>query len=120
DRRRASRVDSRGRVGSRAAPQGGRRRHDHASSQRPPQGQRRRDDHRGSRAGDGEVAMATLPDLLKTTLELDGSDLHIASGTPPQVRVHGSLRRLDLPELSPSDTKQLIYTVLTRSEERRV
>ena len=34
--------------------------------------------------------MATLPDLLKTTKELGGSDLHIALDTPPQVE-HSSL-----------------------------
>ena len=34
--------------------------------------------------------MATLPELLKTTVEMDGSDLHIATNTPPQVRVHGA------------------------------
>jgi twitching motility protein PilT len=63
--------------------------------------------------------MATLPDLLKTTLELEGSDLHIASNTPPQVRVHGSLRRLEMPELTPSDTKQLVYSVLTDAQKKR-
>ena len=34
--------------------------------------------------------MATLPELLKTMVEMDGSDLHIATDTPPQVRVHGT------------------------------
>ena len=36
--------------------------------------------------------MATLPELLKTTVEMNASDLHIATDTPPQVRVHGELR----------------------------
>ena len=35
--------------------------------------------------------MANLPELLKTTVELGGSDLHLSIGTPPQVRVHGDL-----------------------------
>ena len=38
--------------------------------------------------------MATLPELLKTTMEMSGSDLHIATNTAPQVRVHGELQRL--------------------------
>ena len=38
--------------------------------------------------------MITLPELLKTTYEMGGSDLHVTSGTPPQVRVHGKLQRL--------------------------
>src|SRR6266545_3568756 len=63
--------------------------------------------------------MATLPELLKTTVELSGSDLHIATNTPPQVRVHGHLQRLMLPELTPSDTKQLSYSVLTDAQKKR-
>ena len=63
--------------------------------------------------------MATLPDLLKTLVERNGSDLHITTDTPPQVRVHGELGRLDLPVLTPADTKQLAYSVLTDSQKKR-
>ena len=38
--------------------------------------------------------MATLPELLKTMVEMDGSDLHIATNTPPQIRVNGRLAPL--------------------------
>src|SRR5438128_9777657 len=64
--------------------------------------------------------MATLPDLLKTTVELNGSDLHIATNSPPQVRVHGHLKRLQMPELTPAETKQLVYSVLTDAQKKRV
>ena len=64
-------------------------------------------------------AMATLPELLKTTVELDGSDLHITTSSPPQVRVHGHLQRLKMPEMTPSETKQLIYSVLTDTQKKR-
>jgi twitching motility protein PilT len=63
--------------------------------------------------------MATLPDLLKTTMELGGSDLHIATNTPPQVRVNGELQRLPMAELTPAETKQLVYTVLTDLQKKR-
>src|SRR5438094_5004065 len=63
--------------------------------------------------------MATLPDLLKTTVEMDGSDLHISAASPPQVRVHGHLQRLPTADLSPSETKQLVYSVLTDSQKKR-
>src|SRR5438093_7807494 len=63
--------------------------------------------------------MATLPDLLKMTVELNGSELHIATNTPPQVRVHGKLQRLQQPELTPSETKQLVYSVLTDAQKKR-
>jgi twitching motility protein PilT len=63
--------------------------------------------------------MATLPDLLKTLLELNGSDLHITTRTPPQVRVHGRLQPLDLPALGAADTKALAYSVLTDAQKKR-
>jgi twitching motility protein PilT len=63
--------------------------------------------------------MATLPELLKTMVEHEGSDLHIATNTPPQIRVHGHLQRLSLPDLSPADTKQLVYSVLTDAQKKR-
>jgi len=61
----------------------------------------------------------TLPELLKKTVEMQGSDLHITISTPPQVRVHGHLQRLEGPELAPSDTKALTYSVLTDSQKKR-
>ena len=63
--------------------------------------------------------MMTLPELLKKTVEMKGSDLHVTSGTPPQVRIHGEMQRLELPELSPADTKQLAYSVLTDAQKKR-
>src|SRR5881275_154586 len=63
--------------------------------------------------------MATLPDLLKTTVEAGGSDLHIATATPPQVRVHGHLQRLPMDDMQPSETKQLFYSVLTDAQKKR-
>src|SRR5580693_1575375 len=62
----------------------------------------------------------TLPDLLRMTVDLQGSDLHLATNTPPQVRVHGKLQRLaDMPDLTPSETKQLAYSVLTDAQKKR-
>src|SRR4030095_5235920 len=63
--------------------------------------------------------MATLPELLKMTVDLNGSDLHIAIDTPPQVRVHGELQRMQLPPMGASENKQLIYSVLTDSQKKR-
>src|SRR3954454_20032759 len=63
--------------------------------------------------------MATLPDLLKTLVEQNGSDLHLTTSTPPQIRVHGKLHTLDLPALGPAETKGLAYSVLTDSQKKR-
>ena len=43
----------------------------------------------------------TLSDLLKKMLDMQGSDLHITTNSPPQVRVHGHLQPLDMPPLTP-------------------
>jgi len=61
----------------------------------------------------------TLSDLLKKMLELGGSDLHITTQSPPQVRVHGHMNPLDFPPLTPAETKQLAYSVLTDAQKHR-
>jgi len=63
--------------------------------------------------------MANLPELLKTMVEIGGSDLHIATSTPPQIRVNGKLQRLPQAELTAAETKQLVYSVLTDSQKKR-
>ena len=67
----------------------------------------------------GDEGMATLPELLKTVIDIEGSDLHLTTQTPPQIRVHGKLQTLDLPVLGPSDTKALAYSVLTDAQKKR-
>ncbi len=61
----------------------------------------------------------TLSDLLRKLMEMAGSDLHITTNSPPQVRIHGSLQPLDLPQLNPADTKQLAYSVMTDAQKHR-
>jgi twitching motility protein PilT len=65
------------------------------------------------------MSLPTLPELLKTTVDMGGSDLHIATNTPPQVRVHGKLQRLNLPAMTPAETKQLVYSVCTDNQKKR-
>src|SRR3979411_969789 len=60
-----------------------------------------------------------LSDLLKRMLEMSGSDLHLTTNSPPQIRVHGHLVPLDLPQLTPAETKQLAYSVMTDSQKQR-
>jgi twitching motility protein PilT len=63
--------------------------------------------------------MATLPELLRKVVELKGSDLHITTDTPPQIRVHGELERVDGTPMTASETKQLAYSVLTDAQKKR-
>jgi twitching motility protein PilT len=65
------------------------------------------------------MAELILSELLRKMTELGGSDLHITTNSPPMVRVHGILRPLDYPELTPADTKQVAYSVLTDAQKHR-
>src|SRR5947199_603870 len=62
----------------------------------------------------------TLNQLLKSMVEMGGSDLHITTNSPPQVRVDGHLRQLSLPPMTPSETKQLSYSILTDNQKHRL
>jgi twitching motility protein PilT len=59
-----------------------------------------------------------LHHLLKAMIEKGASDMHITTGTPPLLRVDGSVLPLKLPPLGPVETKQLCYSVL--SEEQKI
>jgi twitching motility protein PilT len=62
----------------------------------------------------------SLSDLLKKLIEMKGSDLHLTTNTPPQVRVDGHLCPIDgMRPLTSADTKALAYSVLTDSQKHR-
>jgi twitching motility protein PilT len=66
------------------------------------------------------MSLVSLSELLKKMTEMGGSDLHITTNSPPQVRVDGHLRQLtEYPLLTASDTKQLAYSVLTDAQKHR-
>ncbi|QQR73723.1 MAG: type IV pilus twitching motility protein PilT [Holophagales bacterium] len=62
----------------------------------------------------------TLNALLKTMVEQGGSDLHITTNSPPQVRVDGVLKPLNLPPMTPVETKQMCYSILTDNQKHRL
>ena len=63
--------------------------------------------------------MANLHQLLKELIDKGGSDLHITTNSPPQVRVDGKLEPMSMPALSPVETKQLCYSVLTEAQKHK-
>ncbi len=63
--------------------------------------------------------MANMHQLLKAMIEKGASDLHITTGSPPQRRIDGKLCPLKSPPLSPQETKQLCYSVLTDAQKHR-
>jgi twitching motility protein PilT len=58
--------------------------------------------------------------LLKTMVEQDGTDLHITTNSPPQIRIDGKLSALDAPPLNATETKQLAYSILTDLQKHRL
>src|SRR6266498_2326466 len=61
----------------------------------------------------------TLHQLLKTLVEQGGTDLHVTTNSPPQIRVDGNLVPLQLPPLTAPETKALAYSVLTDNQKHR-
>ncbi len=69
---------------------------------------------------DQEDVQIPVPELLAALLELGGSDLHLTAGTPPTVRVHGELERLEnYPPLSPRSLQGMIYAILPQKLRER-
>ncbi|XXY50595.1 type IV pilus twitching motility protein PilT [Sorangium sp. So ce269] len=66
--------------------------------------------------GQQEGLRYTLQQLLRAMVEKGASDMHITSGTPPLLRIDGTVVPLKLPPLMPSDTKQLCYSVLSEEQ----
>lgn len=60
-----------------------------------------------------------ISELLRLTLERNASDLHIAVGRPPVIRIDGRLVNVDAPTLTPADTRRLIYGVLTDLQKQK-
>jgi twitching motility protein PilT len=58
-----------------------------------------------------------LPQLLKIMVDEGGTDLHITTNSPPVIRVHGKLKRIEHPILTPAETKQIIYSILIDSQK---
>ena len=56
--------------------------------------------------------MVSMEDLLTTMVQRGGSDLHLSVGSPPKIRIDGSLVDTEYEPLSPETTKKLIYSVL--------
>ena len=60
-------------------------------------------------------------DLLMEVVNRRASDLHLSAGANPAVRVRGRLTPLeDYPRLTPSATREIIYSILTGDQRQRL
>jgi twitching motility protein PilT len=59
------------------------------------------------------VSHALLDEMLRRLADADGSDLHIKVGSPPRIRVHGALRKLeDAPPITPDMTAEMASAIM--------
>ena len=65
------------------------------------------------------MAPPNLHQLLKAMLDNGASDLHITTNSPPQLRIDGHLVPLKVDPLTPVDTKQICYSILTDAQKSR-
>jgi twitching motility protein PilT len=59
-------------------------------------------------------------EIIKETSAIGASDLHMTVGAPPMVRVRGELKPLDFPILNSSDTRDLVYGILSNDQRKRL
>ena len=53
-----------------------------------------------------------ISDLLAFTVKNKASDLHLSAGLPPLIRVHGDIRRINLPAMEHRDVHDMVYDIM--------
>lgn len=62
--------------------------------------------------------MAAIDDLFKIMVEQGASDLHITSGAPPFLRLHGRMMPLNYKELNSQEVQGLLFEILTEKQKK--
>jgi twitching motility protein PilT len=59
-----------------------------------------------------------ISELLAFSVKNKASDLHLSAGLPPMIRVHGDVRRINLPAMEHKDVHSLIYDIMNDSQRK--
>lgn len=59
-----------------------------------------------------------ISELLAFSVKNKASDLHLSSGLPPMIRVHGDVRRINLPPLEHKDVHGMIYDIMNDGQRK--
>jgi twitching motility protein PilT len=59
-----------------------------------------------------------LTELLAFVVKNKASDLHLSSGLPPMVRVHGDVKRINVPPLEHKDVHGMIYDIMNDGQRK--
>jgi twitching motility protein PilT len=67
------------------------------------------------------AALTSIDSLLEHLVARGASDLHLTAGAPPAFRVLGRIERAtDFAPLTPDDTRDLIYRILTTEQQKQL
>ena len=59
-----------------------------------------------------------ITELLTFIVKNKASDLHLSSGLPPMIRVHGDIRRINLPAMEHKDVHAMIYDIMNDGQRK--
>jgi twitching motility protein PilT len=59
-----------------------------------------------------------ISELLAFVVKNNASDLHLSSGLPPMIRVHGDIRRINVPPLAHEDVHAMVYDIMSDSQRK--
>jgi len=62
--------------------------------------------------------LAAIDDLFKIMVEQNASDLHLTSGAPPYLRLHGKMMPLNYKELTSQEVQGLLFEILTEKQKK--
>src|SRR5881398_2932732 len=60
-----------------------------------------------------------IAQLLAFSVKNKASDLHLSAGMPPMIRVHGDVRRINLPPLEHKDVHGMIYDIMNDGQRKQ-
>ena len=59
-----------------------------------------------------------ISELLAFSVKNKASDLHLSAGLPPMIRVHGDIRRINVPPLSNQEVRAMIYDIMSDAQRK--
>jgi twitching motility protein PilT len=59
-----------------------------------------------------------ISELLAFVVKNKASDLHLSSGLPPMIRVHGDIRRINLPAMEHKDVHSMVYDIMNDGQRK--
>ena len=59
-----------------------------------------------------------LTELLAFVVKNKASDLHLSSGLPPMIRVHGDIKRINLPAMEHKDVHGMVYDIMNDGQRK--